>query len=91
MTWGGEGLFEEIDRHLAAQGLRLREGPIADASITEAPSSTKKRAGARDPETHQAKQGKTWHFGMKVQSIPPGTVHIRRSGRMRQAQKKRSP
>ena len=29
----GEGLFEEINRHLASQGLRLREGTIVDASI----------------------------------------------------------
>ena len=62
----GEGLFEEINRHLASQGLRLREGTIVDASIIEAPSTTKNRAGARDPEMHQAKKGKTWHFGMKV-------------------------
>ena len=34
----GEGLFEEINGHLASQGLRLREGTIVDASIIEAPS-----------------------------------------------------
>ena len=32
----GEGLMEEINRHLASQGLRLREGTIVDASIIEA-------------------------------------------------------
>ena len=67
---GMEGLFEEINRHrhLKARGLRLREGSIVDASIIEAPSSTKNRAGVRDPEMHQAKKGKTWHFGLKVHS-----------------------
>ena len=35
-------------RHLESQGLRLREGTIVDASIIEAPSSTKNRAGKRD-------------------------------------------
>ena len=62
----GEGLFEEINRHLESQGLRLREGTIVDASIIEAPSSTKNRAGKRDPEMHQTKKGNEWRFGMKV-------------------------
>ena len=62
----GDGLFGEINRHLASQGLRLQEGTIVDASIIEAPSSTKNRAGARDPEMHQVKKGNAWHFGMKV-------------------------
>ena len=46
----GKGLFEEINAHLESQGLWLREGTIVDASIIEAPSSTKNRAGERDPE-----------------------------------------
>ena len=62
----GEGLFEEINGHLESRGLRLQEGTIVDASIIEAPSSTKNRAGARDPEMHQTKKGNEWHFGMKV-------------------------
>ena len=40
----GEGLFKTINVHLETQGLRLREGTIVDASIIEAPSSTKNRA-----------------------------------------------
>ena len=48
----GEGLLEEINAHLESQGLRLKEGTIVDASIIEAPSSTKNRAGERDPEMH---------------------------------------
>ena len=74
----GRGLFEEINGHLASQGLRLREGTIVDASIIEAPSATKNRAGARDPEMHQAKKGKTWHFGMKMHigvDAETGMVH----------------
>ena len=41
----GQGLFEEINTHLESQGLRLREETIVDASIIEAPSSTKNRSG----------------------------------------------
>ena len=59
----GKGLLDEINAHLESQGLRLREGTIVDASIIEAPSSTKNRAGERDPEMHQTKKGNQWHFG----------------------------
>ena len=62
----GQGLLEEISAHLETQGLKLREGTIVDASIIEAPSSTKNRAGKRDPEMHQTKKGNQWHFGMKL-------------------------
>ena len=62
----GRGLLEEINAHLESQGLKLREGTIVDATIIEAPSSTKNRAGERDPEMHQTKKGNQWHFGMKA-------------------------
>ena len=62
----GEGLFEEINRHLEAHGLRVREGTIVDATIIEAPSSTKNRTGGRDPEMRQVKKGSQYHFGMKL-------------------------
>ena len=62
----GEGLLAEITQHLAAQGLRLREGTIVDATILDAPASTKNRAQARDPEMHQVKKGNQWYFGMKA-------------------------
>ena len=62
----GKALFDEINAHLGSQGLRLREGSIVDASIIEAPSSTKNRTRERDPEMHQTKKGNQWHFGMKA-------------------------
>ena len=74
----GEGLMKEINRHLASQGLRLREGTIVDASIIEAPSSTKNGAGERDPQMRQTKKGNEWHFGMKVHvgvDSETGVVH----------------
>ena len=74
----GQSLFEEINRHLESQGLRLREGTIVDATIIEAPSSTKNRAGARDPEMRQTKKGNQWHFGMKAHigvDAETGLVH----------------
>ena len=62
----GMGLFEEINVHLASLGHRLKTGTIVDASIIDAPSSTKNRRGERDPEMHQTKKGNQWYFGMKA-------------------------
>ena len=55
--WGslGQSLLQEINAHLESRGLKLREGTIVDATIIEAPSSTKNRSGERDPEMHQTK------------------------------------
>ena len=74
----GQGLFAEINAHLEDQGLRLREGTIVDATIIEAPSSTKNRTGQRDPEMHQVKKGNQYHFGMKLHigvDAETGLVH----------------
>ena len=59
-------LFKEVNKHLEKNGLMLREGSIVDATIISAPSSTKNKAGQRDPEMHQTKKGNEWHFGMKM-------------------------
>lgn len=62
----GKRIFEETDKLLDENGLiRLRRA-IVDATIIEAPSSTKNKAGERDPEMRQAKKGSQWHFGMKA-------------------------
>ena len=74
----GRELFAAINAHLARRGLLLREGTIVDATIIEAPSSTKNRLGERDPEMHQAKKGNNWHFGMKLHigvDADTGLVH----------------
>ena len=62
----GEGLKAGIDRSLESRGLSLREGTVLDASIVDAPSSTKNRKGERDPEMRQTKKGNQWYFGMKM-------------------------
>lgn len=46
-----------MNRHLANAGLMLTEGTIADATIIEAPSSTKNRENARDPEMPMSRDG----------------------------------
>jgi IS5 family transposase len=62
----GTKLFRTINQHLADNDLILKEGTIVDASIISAPTSTKNRDKARDPEMHQTKKGNEWHFGMKM-------------------------
>ena len=62
----GQQLFDEVQRHLAANGLKVATGTIADATIISAPSSTKNADKARDPEMHQTKKGNQWYFGMKA-------------------------
>ncbi len=74
----GEVLLGGINEHLASRGLRLREGTIVDASLIEAPSSTKNKAGRRDPEMRQTKKGNQWYFGMKAHigvGVRSGVVH----------------
>lgn len=62
----GDAILKEVNQHLQAQGLLLREGTIMDASIISAPTSTKNQAKERDPEMHQTKKGKQYYFGMKL-------------------------
>ena len=62
----GQVLFESIKNHLSEEGLILKEGTIVDASIMEAPSSTKNRKRERDPEMKQTRKGNQGHFGMKL-------------------------
>ena len=53
----GKRIFEEIGRHLHNHGLKVSTGTIVDATIINAPSSTKNKDNARDPEMHQTKKG----------------------------------
>lgn len=62
---GGQ-ILETVNLYLQRRGVRISTGTIVDATIIEAPSSTKNRDQQRDPEMHQTKKGKQWHFGMKV-------------------------
>lgn len=61
-----KSLFEEVRRHLQKRGLMVKEGTIVDATIIDAPTSTKNAEKRRDPEMHQVKKGNEWYFGMKA-------------------------
>ena len=60
----GEQIFETVKAHLSNRGMTMRQGTIVDATVIAAPSSTKNKAGERDPEMHQTKKGNQWYFGM---------------------------
>jgi transposase, IS5 family len=62
----GKQLFVAVNQHLKNQGIKVTRGTIVDATIINAPTSTKNRDGERDPQMHQTAKGKQWYFGMKA-------------------------
>jgi len=62
----GAELLSMVNAHLAGKGLTVTRGTIVDATIINAPSSTKNQDKARDPEMHQTKKGNQWYFGLKA-------------------------
>jgi IS5 family transposase len=73
-----ERVFAEINAHLSERGLFMGKGTIVDATIINAPSSTKNAEKKRDPEMHQTRKAKQWYFGMKVHTAVDdgfGLVH----------------
>ena len=73
----GKKIFDDVKSRLDSQGLMMHGGTIVDATIIEAPSSTKNREGKRDPEMHQTKKGGKWHFGMKIHAgVDAGSGYV---------------
>ena len=55
----------------------MKGGTVVDATIINAPTSTKNSSGSRDPEMHQVKKGNEWYFGMKCHmGVDAGTGYI---------------
>jgi IS5 family transposase len=61
-----EQIFATVGTLLAQRGLLMKSGTIVDATILQAPSSTKNATGTRDPEMKQTQKNGQWYFGMKV-------------------------
>ena len=65
-------IFAEVKALLTERGLMMHQGTIVDATIINAPWSTKNQKKQRDPEMHQTKKGNQWrghlgwYFGMKA-------------------------
>jgi transposase, IS5 family len=62
---GGE-LFRLVNVYLDENGLKLNRGTIVDATIIDAPRSTKNKTHQRDPEMASTQKGNQWYFGMKA-------------------------
>jgi IS5 family transposase len=62
----GNELFRLVTVYLEENGMKVARGTIVDASIINAPSSTKNKDKKRDPEMHQTRKGNQWYFGMKA-------------------------
>lgn len=62
----GAAMFAKIGTLLQANGMKLSNGTIVDATLIAAPPSVKNQDKTRDPEMHQVKKGNQWHFGMKL-------------------------
>lgn len=59
-------MLDTVNLFLASRGIRITTGTIVDATIIQAPSSTKNENKERDPEMHQVRKGNQWYFGMKA-------------------------
>ena len=59
-------LFKTVNQWLSDCGVMMTQGTLVDATIIEAPSSTKNKKNERDPDMHQTKKGNEWRFGMKA-------------------------
>lgn len=62
----GDQLFHLVNQYLKENGLKVNRGTIVDASIINAPSSTKNKKKQRDPDMRQTRKGNQWFFGMKA-------------------------
>lgn len=70
-------LFDSIKCFLDKHGKLMHGGSIVDATLIDAPSSTKNAEKKRDPEMHQTKKGNQWYFGAKIHAgVDSGTGYI---------------
>ena len=73
-----EQILRTVNALLAERGLLLRAGTVVDATLIAAPTSTKNKGKARDPQRHSSKKGNQWYFGMKAHigvDADSGLVH----------------
>ena len=73
-----EQMLATVNALLVSKGLLLKVGTAVDATLIAAPTSTKNKGKARDPEMHSSKKGNQWYFGMKAHigvDADSGLVH----------------
>lgn len=73
----GERYFAACREFLEEHGRMMHGGTIVDATIIDAPSSTKNAEGKRDPQMHQTRKGNQWFFGAKLHvGVDAGSGYI---------------
>ena len=73
-----EQILLTVNELLIQRGWLLKTGTVVDATLIAAPTSTKNKDKARDPEMHSSKKGNQWYFGMKAHigvDAESGLVH----------------
>jgi IS5 family transposase len=73
-----EQVLESVKQSLSEKGVMLKEGTILDATIINAPSSTKNKKGERDPEMQSVAKGNQRFLGMRCHigvDADSGLVH----------------
>jgi IS5 family transposase len=69
--------FQAFNSTLEKCGYMMRGGSIVDATLIQAPSSTKNAKKQRDPEMCQTKKGNQYYFGMKCHSgVDAGSGYV---------------
>ena len=89
-----KAIFDQVQDVLKEAGQQVRGGTIVDATIIEAPNSTKNASGQRDPEMHSVKKGTKWYFGMRLHiGVDPlhGFVHTVTGTAANEAEVKEAP
>jgi len=59
-------LFNEVNAYLVDKGIKVSKGSMIDATIIQAPTSTKNQDKQRDPEMHSTRKNNQYYFGMKI-------------------------
>jgi IS5 family transposase len=59
-------MLDAVNLYLDSKGIRISTGTIVDATLINAPSSTKNASKQRDTEMHQTRKGQQWYFGAKA-------------------------
>lgn len=70
--------FDSVEEFMEEHGRIMHGGTNVDATIINAPTSTKNAKGSRDPEMHSTKKGNQWYFGAKIHAgvdVGSGMVH----------------
>lgn len=72
-----ELFFDAMKAFLDQHGKLMHGGTIVDATIIDAPTSTKNVDKKRDPEMHQVKKGNQWYFGARLHAgVDAGTGYV---------------